>query len=211
MRVTAQTKLETRRRILEAARRLFAQQGFESATTRDIAREAKVAAGTVFNYFPTKEAIAECLVSEAHARATEHFLNTASSHGTALTFEEELFAHIAAGFRQMKPYRKYLAAVLEGSLFRLGIQKTADDSAALQFAQLETVSHIAARHGHQEAFSLVASQLYWMLYVGVLAFWAADKSPSQEDTLALLDESIAMFVSWLTKADRGDPPPAVKG
>jgi hypothetical protein len=35
------------------------------------------------------------------------------------------------------------------------------------------------------------------LYIGVLAFWAADKSPKQEDTLALLDQSLAMFVAWL--------------
>jgi hypothetical protein len=35
------------------------------------------------------------------------------------------------------------------------------------------------------------------LYTGVLAFWAGDKSPKQEDTLALLDQSLTMFVGWL--------------
>ena len=35
------------------------------------------------------------------------------------------------------------------------------------------------------------------LYTGVLVFWAHDKSSRQEDTLALLDESLAMFVGWL--------------
>ena len=43
----------------------------------------------------------------------------------------------------------------------------------------------------------VASQMYWTLYLGVLAHWINDKSPKQEDTLALLDQSIAMFVGWL--------------
>jgi len=67
MRVTSETKIATRQRILQAAQKLFAEEGFESATTRDIARAAKIAVGTLFNYFPTKEAIVECLVSEAYA------------------------------------------------------------------------------------------------------------------------------------------------
>jgi hypothetical protein len=40
-------------------------------------------------------------------------------------------------------------------------------------------------------------QMYWTLYLGVLSFWIHDKSPKQEDTLALLDQSTAMFVGWL--------------
>ena len=45
----------------------------------------------------------------------------------------------------------------------------------------------------------MALQLYWTLYTGVLAFWASDASPKQEDTLALLDESMTMFADWLEK------------
>ena len=45
--------------------------------------------------------------------------------------------------------------------------------------------------------------MYWALYVGVLFFWSADKSSQQEDTLALLDESLSMFVAWLN-APRGE-------
>ena len=45
--------------------------------------------------------------------------------------------------------------------------------------------------------SPVALQLYWTLYTGVLMFWAKDRSPKQEDTLALIDHSVAMFVAWL--------------
>ena len=35
------------------------------------------------------------------------------------------------------------------------------------------------------------------LYVGVLTFWGRDKSPKQEDTLAMLDQAINMFAAWL--------------
>jgi AcrR family transcriptional regulator len=48
-------KLETRRLISETAQRLFAERGFDAVTVAEVAREANVSTGTVFNYFPTKE------------------------------------------------------------------------------------------------------------------------------------------------------------
>ncbi len=48
-------KERTRALIADAARRLFAERGFEAVTVADVARAAEVSEGTVFNYFPTKE------------------------------------------------------------------------------------------------------------------------------------------------------------
>ena len=67
MRVTAEAKAETRQRILEAARKLFAASGYESSTTREIADAAGIANGTLFNYFPNKEAILAALVADVTA------------------------------------------------------------------------------------------------------------------------------------------------
>ena len=43
----------------------------------------------------------------------------------------------------------------------------------------------------------MAWSLYWTLYTGVLAFWACDASPHQEDTLAVLDHYLRAFVGSL--------------
>ncbi len=199
MRVTAETKTATRQRILEVAQERFAAQGFEATTTRDIAGAARIAVGTLFNYFPTKEAIVESLVGEAYAAAAAKFAKAMDHpvHAAPRSLEEELFAHVAAILRKVNPYRKYLPAVLETALSPLAT--VADgDAAALRAAHLETVGSIVTRHGRQEALSTVALQMYWTLFTGVLAFWAKDASPRQEDTLALLDQSLAMFVGWLT-------------
>jgi len=46
-----------REQIVEAATRVFAQKGFSRATTREVAREAGVSEGTIYNYFEDKDAL----------------------------------------------------------------------------------------------------------------------------------------------------------
>ena len=204
MRITAAAKDETRKRILKVSQKQFAQQGFEQTTTRDIARDANIAVGTLFNYFPTKESIVESLVNEGCARAAERFAAERDGQKDSGTLEEELFAQVALVLRELKPYRKYLPAVFDTSLSPLAPNQS-DAHASLRAAHLETVSQILLRHESQDAISPIAIQLYWTLYTGVLVFWASDTSPRQEDTLALLDESLSMFVGWLTDADGSAP------
>ncbi len=51
------SETETRTRILQAAQKLFARKGFDGTTTKDLARKAGVAEGTIFRHFPNKGAI----------------------------------------------------------------------------------------------------------------------------------------------------------
>lgn len=62
-------RLRTARReaILAAARKVFAQHGFEGTTIADVAREAGVAAGTVYLYFPSKLDIFAALNARLYA------------------------------------------------------------------------------------------------------------------------------------------------
>jgi AcrR family transcriptional regulator len=48
-------KQQTRQAIAETAQRLFAERGFDAVTVAEVARDADVSVGTVFNYFPAKE------------------------------------------------------------------------------------------------------------------------------------------------------------
>jgi TetR/AcrR family fatty acid metabolism transcriptional regulator len=44
-----------RNQILDAATEMFAEQGFHQSTTKDIARRAGIAEGTIYNYFESKD------------------------------------------------------------------------------------------------------------------------------------------------------------
>jgi AcrR family transcriptional regulator len=193
MRVTSQTKAATRKLILQSARRLFAANGYEQTRTRDIADAAGIASGTLFNYFQTKEAIVACLAAEALEDAAAAHATPASAAFESL--EAELFALVAYGLRKLKPLRRHLPALLETSLSPLAVAAK-DESATLRALHLQAIATITARHGFA-SLSPIALQLYWTLYTGVLVFWANDRSPKQEETLALIDDSLNMFVAWL--------------
>jgi AcrR family transcriptional regulator len=194
MRVNADTKQATRRRILDAANELFTEKGFDSTSTRDLASAAGIAAGTVFNYFPTKEAIAMTLVAQALTVAEEEYLQ--STHKPE-SLEEDLFAFIAMQLRHLKPHRTYLEPVLETALSPIANSAAASQGESLRVSHLDTVEQLLRKHGQTESPSSVLLHLYWTLYTGVLAFWSVDRSRHQENTLAVLDQALKMFVHAL--------------
>ena len=59
-----QTKIQNREIILAAARQVFAQLGFATATVRDIIRATPLASGTFYNYFKSKEEVYQALRDE---------------------------------------------------------------------------------------------------------------------------------------------------
>lgn len=197
MRVTSQTKEATRRRIVESARNLFIEKGLDATTTRDLAHDAEIAAGTLFNYFPNKEAIAMTLVAEALGEAEAEF---AGRRVRGATLEEELFGHVIVGLHALRAFRGFVGPVIETALSPLSRSANRDSVETFRVEHLETVLELMRSRGVPRP-SFVAVYLYWTLYMGVLSFWACDESANQEDTLVLLDQSMRLFAASLMEKE----------
>jgi AcrR family transcriptional regulator len=63
-----------RDKILDVARQTFIRDGYANARMADIARRAKMAVGTLYLYFDSKDAIARALATEAFRRAADVIL-----------------------------------------------------------------------------------------------------------------------------------------
>src|SRR3954463_14550292 len=57
-------KAQNRAKLLDAARKVFAEKGLGGATARDIVRETDLASGTFYNYFRDKEDAFRALLEE---------------------------------------------------------------------------------------------------------------------------------------------------
>jgi AcrR family transcriptional regulator len=201
MRITAEEKQRTRERLLAVADRLLARRSLAEVTTREVAEQAKLAHGTLFNYFATKEDLALALCRQLLDQAEADY--AAQRRGDE-ELDEDLFAHAAAGLRRLAPYRSWAGALL-GAAFRPGVaalEADAGDPAALQSRHLRSVREILQRHRGGAAASPLALHLYWTLWLGVLGWWAADTSEHQQETLAVLDHSLRLLAGSLDGASR---------
>jgi AcrR family transcriptional regulator len=201
VRVTAQVKLATEKAIRTSARKLFVRKGFDATSTRQITLAAKVAVGTLFNYFPSKEALAVAIAAEAfaagRAQARQRLEEEAQRRRS---LEEDLFTLTACDIRALEPIRSFIAAVLEAGLSPFAADAISTEAAAIRTDRLDDAAAILARHGLDHAATAPMMHLYWSLYLSVLSFWSADTSPKQEDTWALLDLSVRMFAGALRQA-----------
>lgn len=190
MRITKQAKEKTRRKILKAAESMFRQKGFEETTTRDIASSAGIAAGTLFNYFQSKETLAMSMVSEAMALGREAYFRRRTGNED---LAEDLFLLITSELRQLKPYRKFIGPVLESAMSLFSKASVCREGETARIEHLEIVQEIITRHGYSSVPQAISASLYWSLYLGILAFWSTDESRNQEETLALIDYSLNLY------------------
>lgn len=191
MRVTNEKKQATRQRLLLVAGELFREQGLASTTTRDIAKKARLASGTMFNYFQSKEELALAIVGELLQQAHVEF---AATRRLAGTLDEWLFGLVAVELRHLKTTHSFMKDVLAVMQHSPG----ADESnvTTVRRAHLAQVDDILANFGIDARAGVAGWQhLYWSLYLGVLSHWSSDVSPNQEATMALLDRAIGMFLN----------------
>jgi AcrR family transcriptional regulator len=77
------SKMRTRQKVLESARALFIERGYEAATVRDIARWAGMSTGAVFANFQDKSDLFEAVVVEDFERVAER-MRAAAAEPAAL-------------------------------------------------------------------------------------------------------------------------------
>lgn len=69
-----------REQIMEGARHVFMDKGFDAASMNDITREAGVSKGTIYVYFANKEELFEALVEEERCKIFQNLYETLDHH-----------------------------------------------------------------------------------------------------------------------------------
>lgn len=130
----ARTKAQNRAAILEAAREVFAELGYDAAGVRDVIRRTELASGTFYNYFPDKESVFRAVLDEsaqevqlrlravrAGARSVEEFVGDAYRAWFEFLVEDELMFKLMQ--RNAGPIRSLFGDPILGA----GIDELLDD------------------------------------------------------------------------------------
>jgi AcrR family transcriptional regulator len=178
---------DTSLRILTAALSLFRDEGFDSATMRDIAAKAGVAAGAAYYYYPSKDAI----VMAFYQRSCEEMqpqLEAALRNASGL--EKRMRELIRVKLEHFAPNRGVLRALLRnGADPKHPLSPFSAETKAIRDIDLAWFSRILADCGIRIPKDLEPHMpgVLWFFQMGVIFFWVIDDSPGQARTARLLD------------------------
>ena len=110
MRITKDPE-ERRNEILDVAGRLFIKKGYDSVTMSDIAAEIKVAKGTIYYYFKSKEELLDATILRYVVRLTKYAELIANDDKLSAIEKIVQFADIDILTKTDKEVRMFFAAV----------------------------------------------------------------------------------------------------
>jgi len=188
---------ETGLKILDAALTLFREEGFDTATMRDIAVKAGVATGAAYYYYPSKDAIVMDFYQRACAEMQPK-IEAALEH--ANTLEARLRELIRVKLGHFAPNRGVLRALLRnGADPRHPLSPFSPETKAIRDVDIAWFRKILEDCGTRIPRDLEPHLpgVLWFFQMGVIFFWVIDESPNQSRTAKLLDlatKSVATLI-----------------
>ena len=196
-----QKKESTRQAILRAALALFAQKGFYRTTTKAISQKAKIAEGTLFNYFETKEDLALYFLEQELGGVIEWYERDKRVRTASLP--EKLFSIIHHFLERLEPYEEFIGAVYlralqpSSKLSPLSLPSQEHNLRYLRF--IRDILGEAEREGEIPKVGDLGAYAFALFHLAMITYWLQDRSPGKEETLAMLDRCLKMATHLLKK------------
>ncbi len=179
----------TRQRILTAAAHVFAEHGYAAGTTNRIAERAGVSIGSLYQYFPGKDAILVALVDEHLARETPSLDEIA-----AMPLADGIRAVVHAAVDNHSDDPELLSVMMQQAMHWPEIMPLMIEQQSRHTADVR--DFLAGHPEVHVADTTVAANLI-VTTVGVVAHWLT-AAPAALDPKSLEDEMTAMLTRYLT-------------
>lgn len=198
MKVSQEQKLETRRKIINAAADLFVINGFDDTSMKHIAREAGIGDATIYKYFPNKDKLILGFyeVRGADAIASYHNVDGLEEYNFAEklqllidTYLEKLIADREFVTLSLKQFSKSPISLLKDELNIVNAYKE-------EFKQLLSELDDNEDYPSIPMPSIIATLLTDYL-LGITLYWIKDDSEEFSNTTQLTDLSINMIDTTL--------------
>src|SRR5437660_6094712 len=169
-------KESTRQAILRAALALFADKGFYTTTTKAISRKAKIAEGTLFNYFETKEDLALYFFEQELEQIMDWYQHDKRAQKAALP--EKLFAIIHHLLERLGPYEEFIGAVylraLQPSSRLSPLSLSAQEHNLRYLRFIREVLADAAADGEIPDLGDLGAYGFALFHLAVITYWLQD-------------------------------------
>jgi AcrR family transcriptional regulator len=176
--------IETRRKIIDSAFKLFELKGYEKATMRDIAAEAKISLGLTYRYFSQKEELVLALYEQLAQNTAEECESLPKG-----SLAKRYPAALSQCLESLTPHRGMLSALFSAGLsITSPVSVLGEETADVRSMMWTTYNNLLkgctdAPKGKQ------IDQVTTLMYAGHLItvlFWIQDRSDGQANTKKLL-------------------------
>jgi AcrR family transcriptional regulator len=190
-------KEQTRKKIVEAAMSLFEELGYDATSMEQIAEEADIAKGTLYNYFPVKEAIVNEFMKRSfegrHDERIARLQQLPDTRTRMVVIFKELIKGIA---RQKVLFEKYL-------IYRTRniISFYPEDEEKGGLSQLgQAVIALGQQSGEIRADlpPVVLEDLFEFVMIEVIKYFYQDEDMAALDTV--IDQCVDLFLYGAHKA-----------
>jgi AcrR family transcriptional regulator len=179
-------------RLLDAAEQIFAERGYKAATTNEIAARAQTSIGTLYRFFPNKEAIVQHLVEryiqEAHAVYEKMFQPEVAKMPL-----EEMIDHLVDPFVELKSAHPGLVSLFVGPHTALQLpaefQKLLEESVLyIEKLWMRRFPHLNAEACHLYAV------IFFQIRQALLSLAFSSTTPFQEQIIKELKTNLLRYL-----------------
>jgi AcrR family transcriptional regulator len=198
MKVSQEKKLETRKKIIGAAVAVMMDKGVQKATMREIAKQASIGDATIYNYFPTKEAILYGYYQDQLDDVVEQLKSVEGFNEYSL--QEQLQTLFETQLTLYLPDREFVQETFLSVFFSLKPSGHRLKPIRRRFLEIVTDIFQAAVEVEEipeMVFGDITYQLFWDYSIGVVAYWLKDESDQFADTSLLIDQSLDLTCAIL--------------
>ncbi len=198
MKISKQEKVQTRRKIVDAAVNLIIENGYNKVTMRSIARAAGIGDATIYKYFPGKERL---LVAYYEICAEDTVLALQEIEAfEEYDLQEKMQILLDTYLGRMIADREFVQAsfplLFQSPMFLFG------DVNPIRKNLHRTISQFLDEAWEREEipgfpFQSVLPDVLCEYVIGVLYFWIKDESDEFHETTRMIDLSLALGVHLL--------------
>ena len=183
---------QTRAAIVEAALRLFRENGYEAATMRAIAREAGVSTGNAYYYFGSKDELIQEFYLRNHV---EHAAACRAMLDAEDQFASRLRGTLMALIEVLNPYHSFAATFYKHAAEPTSpLSPFSTESSAARDASIALFREVAEGSSARIDRELRAElpELLWLYSLGIVLFWVHDTSLKCAKTYRLIDATVPL-------------------
>ena len=198
MKISQDQKETNRRAVIEAAADIIADKGFKAATMRQIAKAAGMGEATIYNYFPTKEAILYAYYQDHMDACIEELKAIPDFH--TFTLQEQLQTFFNTSLNIYLDNREFVRRTFQ-RVFMGGSRdwRRTKTIRATFLAAVNDMLAAAAEAGEipDQVFTELIGQFFMDAYIGAVHYWRNDTSEGFANTQVLIDRGLDLACALL--------------